>query len=676
MLARFPAVDPGMFDMRPTRVLGPVAAWLAACLMLLAADVRSGVLVPGPEAGDLAAGPAMDMLVDRTGVLGIPEASSPLYADRYRPVGDERINEGFTRDALWFRIRLDLSAGHDRRWYLVEGNPLLDELTLFMPDGAGGWQSLRLGDSRPFRDRPLALREQVMPLPPALATGDEPVTLYLRAAGEGALNLAPRLMDDRALAERVSVQQWAFGLFYGAMAILFLYNLLVYLVARERAQWHYCVWLGGFILLFLSLNGVGLQYLWPGLPQVNGWFPLFTGIALVGALGFTRLFLELDRDTPRLANAFGVLVKVIVGLMVVGVLLPRQWSYVLGNLLPLVFAVVMLAAGIWRLRQGYRPARLFVAGWGVLLLGAMLLPLGALGLLPLNAVTQYSTQYGAVLQGILLSLALGDRLRLLKQENERIQFESRERLEAMFRQLSALDADKLRFLQYLGRELNAPVGWLGSAAVSGADGPQVRALVDSVEAGRQRMMDLVATVLRYFDLAAEQPGKSPVAPMAPMWLVDALLREQAPLLEARRLRVVNRVPAELVVNAHEGRYRRALATLIDNAIRFSEDGGEIEIIGGTETYGRDGYVAVRDQGRGIAPDHLPHLFEPFFNGGSRHRDGGFGLSLAIARLLARHMGGELRASSPGRGQGATFTLVMPLAAVARSPREPAQNPAA
>lgn len=647
---------------------------LFLALMLLPALAAADMTVVGEGRGSYSLGLHAQVLEDPTAALGIEQVAGEAMAGRFRSLGREHTNFGFTRAALWFRVTVDFRAGQGRTWHLVEGHPILDEITFYMPDGSDGWSATTLGDLLPFAERPYRLREFVLPVPEQVVASAAPVTFYLRVAGQGALNVGLELLDQQALAERVSRQQWGFGLFYGALGLLFFYNLFLYLSARERSQLYYIVWLGGFTMLFASLNGFGLQYLWPQLPAINGWFPVFTCVAVWGALQFTREFLDIAASNPRLDAVFRIMLVGVGVVLVLGFLLPKHWMYILGNGLPVLFAVVMLAAGVLRLRQGYRPARLFVIGWGVLLVGAILLPLAMLGLLPVNTLTNYSPQFGAVLQGMLLSLALGERVKLLKVDNERIQRESHARLEQMFDQLKSLDADKSRFLHYLSHELNTPLNWMSAArqADRGAVDPELRAAMSAVEAGQQRMIDLVGTVLRYFDIVGEDPAGVARVPVAPMWLVDDLLREFAGEINARKLQVRNRVPADLVVLASEQRLRRVLAILIDNAIQFSAEGQEVEIAGTAS--GALATLVVRDQGRGIDPEHLGRLFEPFFMVGSHHREGGFGLSLAMARMLLQHMGGEIRVHSAGRGTGATFDISLPAASAAPRPEAP-QSPA-
>lgn len=642
-------------------------AVLLCCAILAAGPAQSAVIELESGATSVPVGRNLSVFEDKTAQLDIEAMASTLYAGRYEPVARERPNYGFRRSALWFRLQVDFRqvAGHE--WHLVESHPLIDELTFFLPEEDGRWKAIRMGDELPFASRPYALREFVLPVPRRLI--DEsggPVTVYVRVAGMGALNVDLRLVNAQGLAESSSNQAWGFGLFYGALLIMFGYNLFLYFSTQERAQRHYIVFLGGFILLFFSLNGFGLQYLWPDRPAINGWFPVFTCISIWGALQFTRSFLDIRRDNPGVDTAFRVMTHAVWVIFFLGLLLPRHWAYILGTVMPLFFALMVFAAGVFRLRQNYAPARLFVTAWALLLAGSVLLPLANLGLLPINFITEYASQFGVVMQVLLLSVALGERMKLLKQENERIQQESHRKLAATFAELKSLDADKMRFLNYLSHELNTPLNWMSAARHAGAtpSAESVRDMLEMVETGQQRMMDLVAIVMRYFDLAAEDPSRISTGSVAPMWLVDELLRGKAAEISAQGVTVSNRVPPDLIVQANEQRLRRILECLIDNAIHFSPAGQEVVIEGNLETYGTRGAITVTDHGSGIDPEQRAHIFEPFFMVGSQHREGGFGLSLATSRLLAVNMGGDIRVRSEGRGTGAAFTLVLPTGASA------------
>src|SRR5690606_33887701 len=163
---------------------------------------------------------------------------------------------------------------------------------------------------------------------------------------------------------------------------------------------------------------------------------------------------------------------------------------------------------------------------------------------------------------------------------------------------------------------------------------------------------------RYFDLAGREQAPS-LSYCQPMWLVDRLLRQRDAVIRARSLKVRNSIPADLQVVACEAELTEVLGMLLDNAIQFSEAGGDVLVE--AVVSGQQVVLKVRDGGRGIDPQDLERIFQPFFMIGSGHHADGFGLSLPMARVMIRHMGGQMWAESPGRGAGTTTCVQLPLA---------------
>ena len=116
-----------------------------------------------------------------------------------------------------------------------------------------------------------------------------------------------------------------------------------------------------------------------------------------------------------------------------------------------------------------------------------------------------------------------------------------------------------------------------------------------------------------------------------------------------------------VVRADPEKLRQILLNLLSNAVKFTAAGGRVAIACETDLGANVIRMRVRDTGRGIAPDQLERIFEPFVQV-DRHRthesQQGVGLGLAISRELARGMDGELTAESTP-GVGSTFTLTLP-----------------
>lgn len=175
----------------------------------------------------------------------------------------------------------------------------------------------------------------------------------------------------------------------------------------------------------------------------------------------------------------------------------------------------------------------------------------------------------------------------------------------------------------------------------------------------QRMQSLVADLLTLAQLEG-----SP-RPAADHWIaVEKLLRQvdaDARALSAGRHGIsLSGLDAAQIAGA-EGELLSALANLANNAVRYTPDGGRIEI-GWRRLSDGSGEFAVRDTGPGIEREHLPRLTERFYRvDGSRSRDtGGTGLGLSIVKHVAQRHGGELDVQSEP-GKGSTFRLVFPAA---------------
>jgi signal transduction histidine kinase len=144
-------------------------------------------------------------------------------------------------------------------------------------------------------------------------------------------------------------------------------------------------------------------------------------------------------------------------------------------------------------------------------------------------------------------------------------------------------------------------------------------------------------------------------------LIEETASIYAPIIEAEglalRLELEDRVPA---VQGDRARLAQCLQNLLNNAIHHTPRGGEITV---ELTYGAEQVqLRVRDTGRGIAAEHLPHILDRFYRADpARGRDtGGTGLGLAIVRAIVETHGGQVTAASKGVGQGSTFTIQLPV----------------
>ena len=126
-----------------------------------------------------------------------------------------------------------------------------------------------------------------------------------------------------------------------------------------------------------------------------------------------------------------------------------------------------------------------------------------------------------------------------------------------------------------------------------------------------------------------------------------------------RLDACNLEPGAMLIEADPARLEQVYANLLDNAIRFSDDNGRIEI--GADSSRSHWRFYVRDHGAGLSADDAVNVFQPFVQGGHQPRTGkGLGLGLTIVKSLVEAFGGRVWAESAGPGRGSTFVVELPL----------------
>lgn len=136
---------------------------------------------------------------------------------------------------------------------------------------------------------------------------------------------------------------------------------------------------------------------------------------------------------------------------------------------------------------------------------------------------------------------------------------------------------------------------------------------------------------------------------------------QSPASEAKKIKMQLRLEDNVGrISGDAERLQQVMWNLISNAIKFTPEGGSVQVV--LERVESHVEVRVSDNGSGIEPGFMPHIFEPFRQGtgGSMRRHAGLGLGLSIARHIVELHGGEIQATSAGVGRGAQFTVRFPL----------------
>lgn len=388
-------------------------------LLTLPAQAGGPVLVLDGAFGARDLTPYLEYLEDPGRALRVPDVAAADAAGRFVAYkGRGNVNFGYSSSAYWLKLKLDNRLARD--WLLEVAYPPLDRVDLYYRDLAGGLAHLRSGDLLPFAERPYPDRNLVFPL--QLPTGTS--TLYLRIESEGSLTVPATLWQPEAFARAAPGDYAVLALYFGALLALGCYNLLLFFSIRDGVYLQYVLFAFGMAIGLGSMNGFAQAYIWPGWPTwANVAYPF--GFAIAGVFGalFTRSFLDLRRTAPFADKALAAIMALFL-LAMIALLVSYRGATMLVSLAALLVSVASLSAGLLAWRSGHPAARYFLLAWTVLLIGAGMMGMRNFGWLPTNPFTVYSMQVGSVLDLLLLSFALADRINVMRGEKEAAQAES------------------------------------------------------------------------------------------------------------------------------------------------------------------------------------------------------------------------------------------------------------
>ncbi len=596
----------------------------------------------------------VEVLRDKPGQLTFAEVTQPAKAAEFAAATAKGLNFGFTRDAFWYRFALDNRVSDQAFDGVLEvGFPPLDFLDLHVVHADGSVEEMRGGDQRPPGASGIQHHNHAFTL--HLAAG-ELATIYLRAQIDGAHQVPLMLWSREAFFHKTARENIFFGMFYGIMLVMVIYNLLTFVFVRDRAYLYYLLFVANIALLLVNLDGFAFPWLWSLAPQIiNGSIAVSIALSTIFVPMFISVSLQTRQFTPRLHRALMAMLWLAAVSVVLPLVVPVMEATFINALIGALTTVVMATVVIVQALNGRRTARFYALVWAALLIGILTKVLETNGVLPVNAFTTYSIHLGASLLVTLVSLGLADQINQERRERARL---AREKVEAQA-------ATKSEFLAKMSHELRTPmnaiIGFTDLALRSDSDARRIEHL-GHIDTASHSLLHILNDVL---DLTKIESGKLSLESTA--FELQPVLDKAASLMsreaDARNIEllVTRAVEVPPMLTGDPLRLEQVLVNLVGNAVKFTES-GEVELRATRESQDEHGVrirFSVRDTGIGIPPDRLPKLFTPFtqVDQSTTRKYGGSGLGLAVCKQLVELMGGEIRVDSePGQGSEFQFSL--------------------
>jgi two-component system, sensor histidine kinase LadS len=355
------------------------------------------------------------MYVDGTNSLTFWEISSTHFSNRFKSFPGYQNKDFRPNSSYWIRLPIKHSTSTSKIWLLEFYDQTIDHIEAYIPIEDGSFKNVVTGDQKPFHKRLIPHKNFEIPLN---MKRDTVLYYYFKVQSHDFADIRIGLRSTNWFTYYALNEYFLFGTFYGMILIISLYNLLVFLAIREIKNIYYIIYLVSVAAYAISLDGIGFQYLWPNHPH---WNVYAAGISLYSvilwSLIFTRRFLRTKAMAPFLDKLFlGMIVVRSVWFVIALVFLPEYLPYRVPDIIPLS---LIFYTGIYVWRKGYRPARFFVIAYGVLFGGFFLRTLVYFNVLRFTTLSHYSLHISFVLEMLLLTFALGDRIRILKAMRDR-----------------------------------------------------------------------------------------------------------------------------------------------------------------------------------------------------------------------------------------------------------------
>jgi serine phosphatase RsbU (regulator of sigma subunit) len=406
------------------RSLAGVAVFLVfmTCIMIsgqAAAVQAESILQLAPEIDRYFLGPYLAYLEDPLKKLTIDDVTSPRISAHFVRHSGKMLNLGLNSSAYWIRFTVDAYKDQtaQNRWLLYFDWPnRIDYATLYIPKFPDtGWFTKEVGRILPTGPDPQPSTPAAF-LPPESFI--QPVTFYLRLESSEAKIVRFQVLTEEAYQDVSRERSLWFGVYYGIMLAMFLYNLILLISLREINRFYYLLYLISLNLAFLESNGLLWEFLRIGIHLGEVLVLIFISLTFFWGNLFAKTFLITKQNAPffdKLLSGAMVLALVLAAMIP---LVDLAWMTAAISLQSILVPPIFLVSALVCWRRGFRPARFFLLAFAFLALSSMYEALAIFGVLPY--LTPYSAQFGSAIEVILLQLALADRFRSLSLEHDKI----------------------------------------------------------------------------------------------------------------------------------------------------------------------------------------------------------------------------------------------------------------
>ena len=358
------------------------------------------------------------IFIDTTGSLTKWQINDGLFKEQGENTIETNPNTNY---AYWYRIKISNNSPNTN-WLLEFYDPHISGIELYENDEIIANST---GSTKKFSTKDYQHKNFVFELNPKK---NKVTTYYIRLKSTYHSDFSFIIKTHKSFSNYALYEYFYLGMFYGILAILAIYNLFLYFSIKENSYLYYVAYIACAAIHTFSEDGLGFQFVWPNFPSLNIFVDSFGfPLLLITFLLYSNSFIELKKHEPKTRQwiiiSTGLYLISFVYFHFVG-----KWHVSIFFLYMIPYAITYYAS-IKIYKKGIKQARFFIIGFAIILVSFLVFFLRVFLNLQGNAFIVYIFNFGFILEAIMLSYALGDKIKLTKEKSEKAQKNVIEELE-------------------------------------------------------------------------------------------------------------------------------------------------------------------------------------------------------------------------------------------------------
>ena len=619
---------------------------------------HAGTAIIEQERTHLNLTPLLSHYEDTHSALSLKEVIELEFEGNFEELQNPVENFGLTRSTHWFHTTLTTTNPKTKNFqYLISlTTPYLDSVTFYLLRN-GKVETIQMGDQQPFNTRPIPDPNFLLPLN---ISPDVDIELFIKIKTDGAILIPLELWEATVYSSKKIEYYVFYGIYYGIMLAMLLYNLIIFTYVRARSYIYYALFVTSSIIYQASFAGHAFMYLWPN----SGWLAnhIF-GLAPTACLIFGGLFTQRLLKTKQNLSIFHSILNVFIAigfiLMITSLFIDNHSASRLISLYTLTSCGLALVLGSVATLRRIELARFYLLAWSILVICAIWHALVVINVVTLSTVSIHPLMVGTALEAFLLSAALARRTALAQER-------ARTTLHIANKELQMSNRIKDDFFATISHELRTPInGIKGALYLLG----QIKLPNESksfLNAAKQSSDDILNLANDLSSYAESNAAKidSQQQVFALTELKESLEKEFKTPAQTKGLKFEVTLPESTYLIGDRINLQTILNKLVDNAIKFTQL-GKVMVEFNYEAVTEPGnevnlFITITDTGIGIPESFQTKIYTPFQQTNQSTARGykGLGIGLSICYNLVQRLKGHIEISSH-IGRGSKFKVSIP-----------------